>query len=318
MDDRAGARRAFEDPVRRHRGTGHHHACKAVSRGRHQGGGQTMSFGGGCAANASIAVARLNGRAAFAGPLGSTKDEASSRIAASLDAEDVDSSGIVRQEGATISVSLILLDEAGEKSVATVRGAKLDGVFPKDADELVSDVDAVLIDNRFPSFVTPVCRAARARKIPIVIDFDLKTTTDDPLLKLGSHVIASAEALRATTGLTDLGAGLARMATTISGFLAVTDGPNGVFWLENGTLRRLPAFSVTTIDTLAAGDVFHAGFTLALAEGRDLVGALRFASAAAAIKCTRFGGAAGAPLRAEVEQFLRQRGETESLLAVKG
>jgi sulfofructose kinase len=46
--------------------------------------------GGGCAANASLAVARLGGRAAFAGPLGSTKDEASNRIAASLDAEDVD------------------------------------------------------------------------------------------------------------------------------------------------------------------------------------------------------------------------------------
>jgi sulfofructose kinase len=116
----------------------------------------------------------------------------------------------------------------------------------------VDDADVVLIDNRFPSFVTPICRAAQARKIPIVIDFDLKTTIDDPLLKLGSHMIASAEALRATTGLADLGAGLAKMATAISGFLAVTDGPNGVFWLENGAMRRLPAFSVTTVDTLAA------------------------------------------------------------------
>ena len=75
--------------------------------------------GGGCAANASIAVARLGGRAAFAGPLGSTKDEASNRIAAFLDAEGVDCSGVVRQEGATISVSLILLDEAGEKPVSS-------------------------------------------------------------------------------------------------------------------------------------------------------------------------------------------------------
>lgn len=267
--------------------------------------------GGGCAANASLAVARLGGRAAFAGPLGSTKDEASNRIAASLDAEDVDCRGIVRQEGATISVSIILIDEAGEKFIATVRGAKLDGVSPTAIDALVDDVEVVLIDNHLPSFVTPVCRAARARKIPIVIDLDLKTTIDDPLLKLGSHVIASAEALRATTGLADLGAGLATMATAISGFLAVTDGPNNLFWLEEGTLRHLPAFSITAVDTLAAGDIFHAGLALALAEGRDLVGALRFASAAAALKCMRFGGAAGAPLRVEVDQFLKQRGETQ-------
>jgi sulfofructose kinase len=270
--------------------------------------------GGGCAANASIAVARLGGRAAFAGPLGCSKDQASNRIAASLDAEDVDCRSIVRQEGATISVSVILLDEKGEKFIATVRGAKVDGVSPPDIDVLVDDVEVVLIDNHLPSFVTPVCRAAQARKIPIVIDLDLKTMIDDPLLRLGSHVIASAEALRATTGLADLGAGLARLAPAISGFLAVTDGPTGVFWLEDGILRHLPGFSVTAVDTLAAGDIFHAGFALGLAEGHDLVGTLRFASAAAALKCTRFGGAAGAPLRLEVDQFLKQWGNTESVV----
>src|SRR5438094_413377 len=55
---------------------------------------------------------------------------------------------------------------------------------------------------------------------------------------------------------------------------------------------------------LAAGDVFHAAFALALAEGRAEAEALRFASAAAALKCTRFGGIVGAPTRAEVEHLL--------------
>ncbi len=261
---------------------------------------------GGCAANASLAVARLGGRAAFAGPLGSTEDEASNRIVADLVAEGVDCSGIVRLEGASASVSLILLDEMGEKSIASRQGARLQGIPPKDTNALVAAVDAVLIDNCLPLFVTPVCRAAQARKMPIVIDFDLRTTVDDPLLKLGDYVIGSAEALRATTGLADFEAGLAMMAAHCSGFLAVTDGPNGVFWLEDGALRHMSAFSVTTVDTIAAGDIFHAGFTLALAEGHDLVGALRFASAAAALKCTHFGGASGTPRRADVETFLKQ------------
>ena len=210
-------------------------------------------------------------------------------------AEGVDCSGVARVDGGTASVSLILLDAEGEKTIATRRGVGLGQALPENADRLVADADAVLVDNRFPDFVTAVCRAAQARKIPIVIDLDLATKPDDALLKLGTHVIASTEALRATTGLSEPAAALKRLAEHVPGFVAVTDGPNGVYWLENGALRHMPAFAVKAIDTLGAGDAFHGAFTLAMAEGRDLVGALRFASAAAALKCTHFGGAAGAP-----------------------
>ena len=262
--------------------------------------------GGGCAANAALAVARLNGRAAFAGPLGGKADAVSERILVDLTAEGVDCSGVARVDGGTASVSLILLDADGEKTIATRRGVELGQTLPENAGRLVADVDAVLVDNRFADFVTPVCRAAQARKIPIVIDLDLATKADDALLKLGTHVIASTEALRATTGLSEPAATLTRLAEYVPGFVAVTDGPNGVYWLENGALRHMPAFAVKAIDTLGAGDAFHGAFTLALAEGRDRIGALRFASAAAALKCTHFGGAAGAPRRAEVDEFLRR------------
>jgi sugar/nucleoside kinase (ribokinase family) len=63
---------------------------------------------------------------------------------------------------------------------------------------------------------------------------------------------------------------------------------------------------VHTVDTLGAGDVFHGAFALAITEKQDLPQALRFASAAAALKCTRFGGAYAAPQRAEVEALLSQ------------
>jgi sulfofructose kinase len=260
--------------------------------------------GGGCAANAAVAIARLGGQTAFAGPLGGTDDEVSNRIVRDLQAEGIDCGGIVRVDGATASVSLILLDAEGEKTIATRRGAHLGQALPADVGKLVAAADAVLVDNRFPEFVTAVCRAAHARKIPIVIDLDQSTKLDDPLLKLGTHVVSSAEALHGTTGLTDYGAGLQRLAENISGFLAVTGGPNGVYWRDGDTLRHLPAFKVKAIDSLGAGDAFHAGFTLALAEGRALADVLRFASATAALKCTHFGGGAGAPRRAEVEEFM--------------
>jgi sulfofructose kinase len=262
--------------------------------------------GGGCAANAAVAVARLGGRVGFAGPLGGGDDQVSNRILADLAKEGIDCSGVVRMKGGTASVSLILLDATGEKTIATRRGVNLGKVLPPDAAGLVADADAVLVDNRFPEFVTAVCRAAHARQIPIVIDLDQATKVDDPLLKLGTHVVSSAEALHGTTGVSDYGAGLQRLAQHVSGFLAITDGPNGVYWLDHGVLRHMPAFKVKAIDSLAAGDAFHGAFTLALAEGRNLQDAMRFASATAALKCTHFGGAAGAPTRVEVEEFLKK------------
>jgi sulfofructose kinase len=72
-------------------------------------------------------------------------------------------------------------------------------------------------------------------------------------------------------------------------------------------VRRVPVFKINAVDTLGAGDAFHGGFALAIAEGRSEVEAMRFAAAVAGIKCTRIGGSAGAPTRAEVEAFMLAR-----------
>ena len=264
--------------------------------------------GGGCAANASVACARLGAAVQFAGPLGDSKDETSNRIIADLKAEGIDCDGVARVAGGTASVSLILLDALGEKIIATRRGARLGGALPADAAALVARADAVLIDNRFPEFAMAIARAAAKRRIPIVIDLDQATKVKDPLLALGTHVIASAEALRGTTRLEDHAAALQMLGKQLSGFVAATDGPQGVYWLTPAGMQHMPAYDVEAIDTLGAGDAFHGAFAVALAEGRDIAECMRFATAAAAIKCTRFGGLKGAPKRAEVEAFLGQQG----------
>jgi sugar/nucleoside kinase (ribokinase family) len=262
---------------------------------------------GGCAANAAVAVARLGGRARFAGPVGT--DDASRRFLDALKKTGVDASGVLAVEGGSISVSGIFIDRDGEKMVATLHGRGLDGATPPNAEALVADIDVLLVDNRFPAFVAPICHAAKARGIPVVLDVDKATTPDDPLFKTASHLIFSSEALTATTGIADLGAALLSIATQVSGgqargFLAVTNGPDDVLWLDGGALARLPVFKIEAVDTLGAGDSFHGGFALALAEGKDEVAAMRFGAAAAALKCTRFGGISGTPGRAEVAALL--------------
>lgn len=261
---------------------------------------------GGQAGNAAVAIARLGGRVRFAGPLGAKNDEFAGRILASLAREKIDCSGAVRVPGAISSVSLILVDANGEKMIATRRDQGLGSIAPEDPERAVANVDAVLLDNRYPNFAIPIGKAAQALGIPRVLDLDRAAPLDDPLLLTCSHVISSAEALRGSTGIDDLRAALKKLGEHFKGFLAFTDGPDGVYWLEKGEVCHMDAFKVKAIDTLGAGDVFHGAFTFRLVATGDVRDALRFAAAAAAIKCTRFGGLMGAATHAEVDEFLSQ------------
>ena len=261
---------------------------------------------GGQAGNAAVAAARLGGAVSFAGPLGDENDEFARRIVESLRREKIDCRNVVRVPGATSSVSLILVDAAGEKMIATRRDQGLSDIAPANAAQAVATADAVVLDNRYPNFVIPICEAAAARGIPRVLDLDRATEPDDPLLLACSHVIASAEALRGGTAAKDLRTTLRKLGEGFKGFLAFTDGADGVYWLDGDEVRHMPAFKVKAVDTLGAGDVFHAAFAFRLVETGDPIAAMRFAGAAAAIKCTRFGGLMGAATRAEVDEFLKR------------
>jgi sulfofructose kinase len=260
---------------------------------------------GGQAGNAAVALARLGAKTSYIGALGGLDDEVANTIVKTFASENIDVSGAIRVAGARSSASLIMIDAAGEKMIATLRTGGLYGAAPADPAGAVADVDAVMLDNRYSNISLPICRAAKARNIPRVLDFDKATPADDPLFQTCTHVIASADALRGTTGLQDLPAALRKLGESFSGFLAVTNGPEGVWWLDKGDVRHMDAFKIEAVDTLGAGDTFHGGFAFALVESGDIVKSLRFAAAAAALKCLRFGGLMGAPTRAEVDAFLK-------------
>jgi sulfofructose kinase len=109
--------------------------------------------------------------------------------------------------------------------------------------------------------------------------------------------VASIDAL----GTADPDQALAELSGRTDGWVAVTLGGDGVAWLDGSTTRHLRPPDVAVVDTLGAGDVFHGAFALALAEGRDEAAAIRFATAAAAAKCSRPGGQDGIPTRATVD-----------------
>jgi len=265
---------------------------------------------GGCAANAAAAIARLGGRAVLAGPLGGPagQDTNGDRVLAALARENVDCTPCQRVAGVATALSAIFINTRGDRMIVTYRDEQVATATPADPDGIVASVDAVLIDNRYPDFVRPIGEAARRRKVPLVLDGDRPTDEDDPLFRLATHVIFSSECLRATTATADLAEGLARVARRTDAFVAVSNGPDDIIYLAGRKPCRLPVFKIHAVDTLGAGDAFHGGFVLALAEGRDEVAAMQFGAAVAGLKCTRLGGSAGAPTRAEVEALLAAEG----------
>ena len=260
---------------------------------------------GGNALNAAIGIVRLGGRASVCGPMGDSRETSAKYIFDKLAHEGIDTKHIVHMPGLVTPISNIMIDPSGERTIVTFRDPELWKVHLPDSDTLLRDCDAILTENRCAEFCTELCVEARKRGIPVVVDVDRAMSMREGLLTASSHLIFSSEALQATAGVTGDAAALKKIAKLTPSFLAGTRGPRGTIWLdEHGELKETPAFPVHTVDTLGAGDIFHGAFALAITENQDLPDALCFASAAAALKCTRFGGAFACPHRPEVEALL--------------
>jgi sugar/nucleoside kinase (ribokinase family) len=262
---------------------------------------------GGNALNGAIGIARLGGRASICGPMGDARETTSRYIFEKMAEEGIETKHIVHMPGLVTPISNIMIDPSGERTIVTFRDPELWKVHLPDADTLLDDCDAILTESRCAAFCTDLCAEARRRGIPVIVDVDRAMSLREGLLTASSHLVFSSEPLQETAGVADDGEALKKIARLTQSFLAGTRGAQGTIWLdEHQTLQQTPAFPVHTVDTLGAGDVFHGAFALAITEKQVLRAALRFASAAAALKCTRFGGAFAAPQRAEVEALLSQ------------
>lgn len=271
-----------------------------------------VELSGGNGLNAAIAIARLGGRALLSGPVGGVQEKTNAYIYDQMAEEGVDVSGLVKMDGMVTPISNIMIDPSGERTIVTYRDPELWTVRLPEPDVLLSDCDAILAENRCADFVMDVCAEAHRRNIPVVVDGDRVMTLKEGLLQVCSHIIFSADALRRSAGEDDETAAMRKVSRLTPAMVGVTSGANGVSWLEaDGTPRHMPAFAVTAVDTLGAGDTFHGAFTLAVAEGQTLEQAMRFAQAAAALKCTRFGGGFGSPQRIDVDAFLASHPATQ-------
>src|SRR5690606_728768 len=192
----------------------------------------------------------------------------------------------------------VIVDDAGERLILPYYDRALGADPAWIPDAFVQSADAVQVDVRWPEGAEKVLSLARQAGKIAVLDADTgPVEVIASLAAIASNAVFSAPAALLVSGATHIEAALADLSRRVDGFVAVTDGAQGCFWREGETLRQLRPPPITAVDTLAAGDVFHGAFTLAIAEGSAIADAVRFANAAAAIKCARFGGRLGSPRR---------------------
>lgn len=251
---------------------------------------------GGPAAVAALTVARLGGRSVLVGRRGD--DGVGERLASMLVTSGVELDAFRAVPGGRTPVASVLITPSGERYIFPFQGEGLGEA--EDARDLLpaASLDttaAVLVDSRWPTGASWLVHEARRREVPAVVDLDVNTPEWWEVARAATHVIADEEFARDAGGVDAL---LDRFEDA-GVWGAVTLGDRGVASRSG----RIPAFELPVRDTTGAGDVFHGAFTLALTEGRGEEEALRFASAAAALRCNL----ADVPHREHVRRLLEGR-----------
>jgi sulfofructose kinase len=262
--------------------------------------------GGGIAATASVAIARLGAGSALWSRVGA--DAAGDAILDGLRRENVDVSGVERVAGAASVTAGVIVDRAGERMIAIHRDPRLWIAPPSLPLDDLGRADGLLADTRWIDGAERALAEARRRNLPAVLD--VEPSPPDAytrLCPLASHVVFSRDGLADFSGTGDPRDGLDLAHRRLGIVVGVTLGSDGVALRTADGFAQVPAPRVAVVDTTGAGDAFHGAFLVALIERGDPIEAARFANAVAALKCMRLGGRSGLPRRADVVRFIEEQ-----------
>lgn len=276
-------------------------------------GGQFLTAAGGKGANQAVAAARAGGEVEFIGRVGA--DALGRAAIQGLKRDGIETRHVSQDPKIPSGVALIMVSKIGENAIAVAPGAN-GNLSPADlskAAAAIAEAEVLVLQLETP--LRTVCAAARVacrESLVVILNPAPVQELPDSLLKhvdiltpneteaellTGIQVNSEANAVAAADRL------LARGVRSV----VITLGSRGAL-VASGQLRKLvPAFKVKPVDTTAAGDVFNGALAVAVAQGKSIVDAVRFASAAAAISVTRLGAQPSAPRRHEIELLLRRR-----------
>lgn len=267
---------------------------------------QLISCGGGPAANAAVAVARLGLRAAYAGYLGN--DLYGQTHFQELQAEAVGTDFVVRGTSPT-PISVILVKPDGARTVVNYRRSAA-ALSAGAIDFAPGRFKIILFDGHEAHLSLDLLDQGLGIGVVTVLDAGSVHLGTRQLVSRVDYLVASEKFACGYTGEKDPWPALLKLGE-IAPVVIVTRGENGLVWKhpDYGS-GRLNAFHVAAVDTTGAGDAFHGAFCAGLASGRSWAELLRFASAAGALCCTQTGARPALPDAQQVSKFLSRQGQS--------
>lgn len=284
-----------------------------VSVERLPGPGETVTGGrfarhhGGKGGNQAVAAARLGVETAFVGAVGSDAFGAEARAA--LEVEGIDLRGLVVVEEEATGVALILVDAAGENSIAVAGGANRALTVAHVRAALgalgLGSGDVVVVGHEIPTASTrEALRLGRRAGATTILNPAPAGGLTPEILALADILTPNRGELAALATDDEPGAELAARALldgATDRTVLVSLGSNGALLVDSRSAMTLPCPPVDVVDTTGAGDALNGALAAGLAAGLELPEAARRAVAAASLAVTRAGAREGMPTTAELQ-----------------
>ena len=219
---------------------------------------------------------------------------------------------------------LTLVDTKGENASVRYEGAN-SALMPQDidsADKAFSEANICLIHARLPKdSIIKAISVAKLHNIKVILD------PAGALGPAGSEPSASelpAEYFSVDVLIPNLyeaaliserSIGNIRTAKMVgsdlvargAGAAVITMGRRGCMVVDRQAADHIPAYRIELVDHTGTGDAFSGALAASLAVGDELRKAVRFASAAGAQACTKFGSVDAMPTKAEIIELMQKQ-----------
>ncbi len=264
---------------------------------------------GGKGSNQAVGAARLGADATFAGLIGNDKlgDIAIELYAA----EGVNTAYLRRTSAKATGVGFIILNQAGDNGIILDMAANtlMDAAFVDEVEPQLARSDMVLAVLEIPAAAAArAMELGRRRGVRTLLNPAPAAPLDPTILQNVDILTPNETELRILLGLRpDDPTPTLTLARQLQArgvkTIVVTRGEQGALILTDDQVIEAPGVKVEVVDTTGAGDAFNAALAVALAEGRTLEEAVKFANCAGGLACTKLGVIPALAFRAEVERL---------------
>lgn len=277
-------------------------------------GGKFSTAPGGKGANQAVAAARAASSKTTVTLISKVgKDTLGDQAIAGFKKDKIITDCIFRDAKEPSGVALIFVAADGKNSIGVASGANAaltQADIQKNA-SLIAKAEIVVMQLETPlETVQAAADIADKAGVPIILNPAPVQKLPFKLLKSITILTPNETEAQALTGITVKNEKTAAQAAAILHkkgvrIVIITMGEKGAYVSAPAGAGFVPATKVKAIDTTAAGDVFNGALSVALSEGRDLMDAVRFASAAATLSVTKLGAQPSIPKRSEIRKFAK-------------